>query len=185
MASKQQVEREPTSEKNLSIYGAPNYEWGQVLEQLEAGITQAPGTDGPQRHTHWLATVRPDGGPHAVPVGAIWVDGAFYFTSGPDTRKAKNLAHDARCVITVATFDFDLVFEGQAERVLDEAELRRIADVYAEQGWETSEVRDGGLYGEYSAPSAGPPPWYVYKMVPERVFALGTSEPYGATRWQF
>jgi hypothetical protein len=34
-----------------------------------------------------------------------------------------------------------------------------------------------------SAPSAGPPPWNVYRVVPATVFALGTEEPYGATRF--
>jgi nitroimidazol reductase NimA-like FMN-containing flavoprotein (pyridoxamine 5'-phosphate oxidase superfamily) len=175
----------PTSEKNLSGYGAPNYAWDQVLARLEAGISQAPETGGPQRHTTWLATVRPDGRPHVMPLGVLWVDGALYFNAGPGTRKARNLARNSHCVITVATFDFDLVFEGQAQRVLDEDELRHIAGVYEEAGWETSEIRDGGLYGEYSAPSAGPPPWYVYRVKPETVFALGTSDHYGATRWRF
>jgi len=46
-------------------------------------------------------------------------------------------------------------------------------------------VRDGALYADYSAPSAGPPPWDVYEVRPETVFALGTAEPYGATRWRF
>jgi hypothetical protein len=37
---------------------------------------------------------------------------------------------------------------------------------------------------EYSAPSAGPPPWYVYRVTPVTVFAFGTAEPYGATRFE-
>ena len=52
-------------------------------------------------HTHWLATTRPDGAPHVMPVGAVWLDGAFYFTAGPATRKAKNLAHNPRCAIAL------------------------------------------------------------------------------------
>jgi hypothetical protein len=36
---------------------------------------------------------------------------------------------------------------------------------------------------EFSAPAAGPPPWHVYRLVPSTVFALGTAEPYGATRF--
>lgn len=51
-------------------------------------------------------------------------------------------------------------------------------------GWQPT-VRDSALYAEYSAPSAGPPPWHVYEVRPTTVFALGTSEPYGATRWRF
>lgn len=175
----------PTSAKNLSGYGAPNIPWSQVHERLAEGFTQAPDTGGPNRHTPWLATVRPDGRPHMMPLGIVWVDGGLYFNSGPNTRKSRNLANNPQCVLTIATHDFDLVIEGKARRVTDDALLHRVAEVYAETGWEPSDVRDGALYAEFSAPSAGPPPWYVYKIKPETVFALGTAEPYGATRWQF
>jgi len=121
-----------------------------------------------------------------MPLGVLWVDGALYFNAGVATRKAQNLAHNPHCVITVATHDFDLVVEGRAVRVTDPATARRIAEAYRSQGWEAS-VRDGevSLTAEYSAPSAGPPPWDVYEVTPETVFALGTAEPYGATRWRF
>ena len=175
---------EPTAERNLDGYGAPPIPWTKVRERLEEGLTQAPGSGGPGRHTCWLATVRPDGGPHVMPLGVLWVDGAFYFNAGATTRKARNLAHDPRCVITVATHGFDLVVEGEAARVTDDARLQRIAEVYAAEGWQPT-VRDGALYAEFSAPSAGPPPWDVYEMRPTTVFALGTAEPYGATRWRF
>jgi hypothetical protein len=71
-----------------------------------------------------------------------------------------------------------------AVKVTDDAELRRIADVYAAEGWEPT-VRDGALYAEFSAPVAGPPPWDVYEVTPKTVFALGTAEPFGATRFRF
>jgi hypothetical protein len=62
--------------------------------------------------------------------------------------------------------------------------VERIAAMYASQGWPAT-VRDGALYAEYSAPAAGPPPWDLYELTPATVFALGTAEPYGATRWRF
>ena len=43
----------------------------------------------------------------------------------------------------------------------------------------------GALTAEFSAPSAGPPPWPVYRLTPERATALQTVEPGGATRWTF
>ena len=176
--------KQPVSEKNLDGYGAPLIPWSRVRERLDQGFTQSPGSGGPDRHTCWLATVNPDGSPHVMPLGAIWVQGAFYFTAGPATRKARNLAHNPHCALTVATHDFDLVVEAQATKVTDEARLQRIADIYAAQGWQPT-VRDGALYAEYSAPSAGPPPWEVYEAVPTTIFALGTAEPYGATRFRF
>jgi pyridoxamine 5'-phosphate oxidase-like protein len=174
----------PTAERNLDRYGAPLIAWTRVRERLEQGLTQAPGTGGPSRHTCWLATVGEDGRPHVMPLGVLWVDGALYFNSGAGTRKAKNLARNPHCSLSVATDEFDLVVEGDAVKVTDETKLKRIADAYARQGW-VATVRDGALYAEYSAPSAGPPPWDVYEVRPATVFALGTAEPYGATRWRF
>jgi nitroimidazol reductase NimA-like FMN-containing flavoprotein (pyridoxamine 5'-phosphate oxidase superfamily) len=176
--------KEPVAERNLDGYGAAPIPWTRVRERLDVGLTQGPGTGGPDRHTCWVATVRPDGRPHVVPVGVLWVDGRFYFNAGATTRKARNLARNPQCVITVATNPFDLVVEGEAVKVTEEAKLQRIAEVYASQGWQAT-VRDGALYAEYSAPSAGPPPWDLYEVAPATVFALGTAEPYGATRWRF
>jgi hypothetical protein len=81
-----------------------------------------------------------------------------------------------------ASATFDLVVEGTAERVVDAAELQRVAETYAVQGWPASVAGDA-LTAEFSAPAAGPPPWNVYRVVPSTVFALGTAEPYGATRF--
>ena len=34
------------------------------------GVTQAPDTGGPNRHTCWLATINADGSPHVTGIGA-------------------------------------------------------------------------------------------------------------------
>jgi hypothetical protein len=119
-----------------------------------------------------------------MPVGVLFVDDAFYFTAGPKTRKARNIARNPNSVITIATHDFDLVVEGPARRIEDSTRLKRIAEAFTAAGWKPTVVK-GGLTAAYSAPSAGPPPWQVYEVKPEKIFALGTSEPYGATRWNF
>lgn len=178
------ADKEPVAERNLDGYGAPPIPWTRALQRLEEGISQTPGSGGPARHTCWLATVNPDGRPHVMPLGVLWVGGALFFNSGPATRKGKNLTRDPHCVITVATHDFDLVVEGEAVKVTDEAKLRRVAEGYASLGWPAS-VRDGALEAEYSAPSAGPPPWDVYEVTPTTVYGLGTAELHGATRWRF
>src|SRR5712692_4609722 len=46
-------------------------------------------------------------------------------------------------------------------------------------------VSGGALTAEYSAPSAGPPPWNLYVVRPTTAFGVATAEPSGATRWQF
>jgi len=177
---------EPVTERNLDGYGADLIPWAKVDAQLGDALSQFPETGGPNRYTCWLATVRPDGVPHVVPVGAIWVDGAFYFTAREDSRKARNLAKNPDCVITVATQGFDLTVEGTGVKVTDAAVIRHIADRFAAQGWDASPDESGlALTAEYSAPSAGPPPWHVFKVTLATIFAFGSAEPYGATRWRF
>src|SRR5207253_9849304 len=80
--------KEPLSERNLDGYDAPPIAWARVRERLDQGVTQPPGTGGPDRPPYWLATTNPDGSPHVMPLGVFWVDGAFYFNAGPGTRKA-------------------------------------------------------------------------------------------------
>lgn len=174
----------PRSERNLDGYGTPAILWDKVEAVISSNATQEPESGGPDRHTSWLATVNGDGTPHVMPLGAMWIEGAYYFTSGPGTRKSQNLATNPHCVITLATHDFDLVIEGEATQVTNEQELSRAAEVFASGGW-TPEVRDGAFYAEFSAPSAGPPPWYVYRVKPKRIYAMGAAEPWGATRWDF
>src|SRR5690348_11191584 len=95
--------------RNLGeLYGMPRPKWSTIESRLRDGIPQAPGTGGPDRHTCWLATVNPDGTPHLTGVGGLWADGAFWFETGDGTRKARNLARDPRCSLSVAVHEFDL-----------------------------------------------------------------------------
>lgn len=168
------TDREPIAQRNLDIYGHDAIPWSRPREQFGAD----------SRRSYWLSTVRPDGRPHATAVGALWVNGRFYFTSGPRTRKSRNLAENRNCVISVSLDDIDLVVEGSATRVTDDAALQRMAERYAAQGW-PARVSDGAFTAEYSAPSAGPPPWDLYEVTPLTAFGVATAEPYGATRWRF
>ncbi|TMC30270.1 MAG: pyridoxamine 5'-phosphate oxidase family protein [Chloroflexi bacterium] len=165
-------------QKNLDIYGNPPLPWSRALDQLEAAAdTQAP-------RTTWLSTVRPDGRPHLTGVGALWVDGKFYFTSGASTRKSRNLAANPNCALSMVLKGLDLAVEGRAEKVTDPATLERLAARYAAQGWPARAI-DGALTAEFSAPSAGPAPWELYVVTPVTAFGVATAEPYGATRWRF
>src|SRR5258708_18074592 len=58
------------------LYELPLLDWGRIKDRLDQGVTQAPGTGGPNRHTCWLATINRDGSPHVTGVGALWVDDA-------------------------------------------------------------------------------------------------------------
>jgi hypothetical protein len=165
--------KEPTR-KNLDIYGAAPIPWSRALKELEGG----------KGGTYWLATTNPDGRPHVAGTGALWVDGKVYIVTGGRTRKGRNLAAHARCVVSVSFTGIDLVLEGAAVRVTDRPTLRRLAARYVAQGWPVS-VSGTALTAAYSAPSAGPPPWNLYVFSPTTAFGVATAEPSGATRWEF
>jgi PPOX class probable F420-dependent enzyme len=173
--------------RNLAdLYELPLLDWGAITARLDAGVPQAPGSGGPDRHTCWLATIDRDGRPHVSGIGAIWVDGAFWFETGERTRKGRNLARDPRCSLSVATAEFDLVVEGEATKVHDPATVADLAARWAAEGWPARVDETGtAITAEYSAPSAGPPPWAVYRLAVTSATALQTIEPGGATRWRF
>jgi hypothetical protein len=87
--------------------------------------------------------------------------------------------------MSVATHDFDLMVEGEARKVTDPSTVAAMAARWAAEGW-PARVDDTGqaLTAEFSAPSAGPPPWFVYRLVPRTATAVGTVAPGGATRWR-
>jgi hypothetical protein len=168
------------------LYGTPNLDWEHIRARLSEGVSQAPDTGGPNRHTFWLATINRDGSPHVTGIGGLWMDDAFWFVTGETTRKGRNVARDARCTLSVATHEFDLVVEGHAHKVTDPATVAEIARRAAADGWPARVDESGtALTAEYSAPSAGPPPWQVYRLAPQIATGLGTVEPGGATRWRF
>ena len=173
--------------RNLAdLYGTPLLDWGRIEARLDRGLTQAPETGGPNRHTCWLVTINLDGSPHVTGVGALWADGCFWFETGQGTRKGRNLARDPRCTLSLATREFDLTVDGDAAVVTDPATVAAMAARWAAGGW-PARVDDTGvaLTAEFSAPSAGPPPWHVYRLTPKTATALATVEPGRATRWRF
>jgi pyridoxamine 5'-phosphate oxidase-like protein len=167
-------------------YGTPLVDWQRVERRLAGDIPQAPGGGGPDRHTFWLATIDRDGHPHVTGIGALAVGREFYFETGETTRKGRNLARDPRCTLSVATDEFDLVVEGEARLVDDPATVAAMAERWAAGGW-PCRVDDSGvaLTADFSAPSAGGPPWRVYRLVPQTATAVLTVPPGGATRWSF
>src|SRR5262245_44669304 len=97
------TEREPIETKNLDIYGHAPLPWSRARDLL---VTTPSRLD----ITFFLGTVRPDGRPHSAGVGALWHDGEIYLTSGPKARKARNLAANPACTISVKLEGIDLVF---------------------------------------------------------------------------
>jgi hypothetical protein len=173
--------------KNLAdLYDLPLVDWTKIESRLVDGFTQAPETGGPNRHTCWLATINADGSPHVNGIGAIWVDGAFWFETGETTHKGRNLARDPRCTLSVAAKEFDLVVEGGAAKVTDPPTVKAMAERWAAEGWPCRVDESGtALTADFSAPSAGKPPWHVYRLTPRAATALSVVDTGGATRWTF
>jgi len=121
---------------------------------------------------YWVATTRPDGNPHAMPVWGVWIDDAFYFSTGDQSRKARNLVANPKCVIGCEVGDDQVVLEGEA-RLMTNSELRRrFGDAYqTKYNWDME---------GFSEP--------FYRVKPATVFGFSTAPGEfvaTATRWEF
>jgi hypothetical protein len=163
----------PIDAKNIDSYGLDAMPWSRAHDQLAKGA-----------ESYFLGTSRPDGRPHAAIVGAMWHAGDFYFTSSPRSRKARNLAEHSACTLSARFDGIDIVLEGEATRVTEPATLETVAGLFRDHGW-PAEVEGDAFTAPYNAPSAGPPPWQLYRFTFHTVFGAATAEPYGATRWRF
>jgi hypothetical protein len=163
--------KEPAAElqPDFSSEGAAPTPWAEARERLE------------KAEVYWLTTVRPDGRPHVTPLYCVWLEGALFFCTGPGERKAKNLARSAHCILTTGCNvieGLDLVVEGDALKVSDEARLQRVAGRFAAKyGWHYT-VRDGAFYGEGGLA-------LVYEVAPATAFGFGKGESFSQTRWRF
>jgi nitroimidazol reductase NimA-like FMN-containing flavoprotein (pyridoxamine 5'-phosphate oxidase superfamily) len=143
------AERTPVAEQPLVAADATAATpWAEVRERLET----------PERdRIYWLATVRPDGRPHIRPVLGVWLNAAFYFITGETTRKGRNLVANPQCVMAASSHvlpALDVIVEGDAVKVTDEAKVHRVADAYTSTLHWPLTVRDGAVFGP-NAPTAG------------------------------
>jgi hypothetical protein len=180
------TERAPDREQSMVGDGTATTSWAFAHERL--ANPEIP-------RTSWLATTRQDGQPHLMPINAFWIDGALHIVTGEGTRKARDLAADGRCVIGTSSTrlpSIDLVVEGRAEPLTDSDEVRRIAEILKEHGWPL-EVKGDKVHGP-NAPTAGPPPYTIFRIVPEKLFGLpgmygmeqfDPAELPKPTRWEF
>src|SRR4029078_9443905 len=106
-------ERAPQRTQSLMGDGAETSSWELARTRL---------ANPEQPRTCWLATTRPDGRPHLVPVIAFLIGGAMHVVAGEGTQKARNIAADGHCVIATSSTtlpSLDIVIEGRAEALAD------------------------------------------------------------------
>lgn len=120
-------------------------------------------------HNYWVATASLQGEPHTVPVWGIWYQGAFYFSTGANTRKGHNLAENPHLVVHLESGDETIILEGRARLAMEEPLFSKLSDTY---------------YTKYQVRFSGEDP--VYKLQPTKAFAwIEKDFPNTATRWQF
>jgi general stress protein 26 len=158
----------------FSSPGATAVPWTEAEQQLQ------------QAEVFWLSTVQPDGRPHVVPLIAVWLDGALYFITGEHENKAKNLATNTQVTITTGcnalSEGLDIVVEGEAVVVRDDAKLRRVANAYV------AKYGEGWRFGIHDV--------LLFEVTPTTAFGFGRSEErpswgpppaggFSQTRWRF
>ena len=133
----------------------------------------------------WLTTVRADGRPHVTPLVAVWLDEALHFSTGPTEQKARNLAANPHVILTTGCNGWqsglDVVLEGDAVQVSDEAQLQRLAAAWTAK-WDGSwqyQVADGAFQHEDGSPVL------VFAVAPVKVLAFGKGEPFSHTTHRF
>lgn len=134
--------------------------WEDVIARLEAS------------RNYWIATTRPGGKPHVMPVWGVWVNDAVVFGTDKNSRKARNLARQPEVVVNLESGDDVVIIEGTARLVTDKAEIAPIDVAYSEK------------YKMKLTDAPGEP--FICAVEPRVVLAWHEKDyPKSATRWQF
>ena len=139
--------------------GSRTLSWPGVRTRLE------------QATQYWLATTRPDGRPHVVPVDGLWVDDVWYFGGSREAIHQRNLRTHPEVVVHLPDPMAAVIVEGRAAwRIPALADAKRLAaDSKAKYGY---------------APPAATYTAGIWALAPRRVLAW-TSIPDDPTRFEF
>lgn len=158
--------------KKFSNPGTTSTEWDDTLRVIETA------------ELFWVTTIRSDASPHVTPLVAVWFEDALHFCTGVNQQKALNVYDNAHVALTTGRNSWDrgldVVVEGEATRVSDDATLSRLAKAWNKK-WDGRwryEVRDGYFDQE------GTEPVVVFAVKPSRVMAFAKGD-FKVTRYQF
>jgi nitroimidazol reductase NimA-like FMN-containing flavoprotein (pyridoxamine 5'-phosphate oxidase superfamily) len=163
-----------TFDKQYSDPAANPVSWEETEAVLEAA------------ELFWVSTVRSDGRPHVTPVVAVWFEGAVWYSTGANEQKFANMLVHPHVVLTTGCNQWDqgvdVIVEGEAVRVTDDAVLARVARAFTvrwDGRWQYT--ASGGCFrGEDGSGEA-----MVFSVTPAKVFAHAKGDPFGATRHRF
>ena len=120
---------------------------------------------------YWICTTRRDGRPHSAPVWGFWHDGALYFGTHRETRKAKNIRHNPYVSVHLESGDDVVILEGEAKQV-DEKALAHALDAVSRK--------------KYGIPMTIVAGAVAFCVRPRVVLAWTEKEfPKNSTRWEF
>jgi len=137
--------------------------WSWAVERLE------------RSHDYWVATIRPDGRPHVMPVWGTWLEGAVWFSSSRGSRKARNLAANRNCAITTDNAYEPVIIEGAAVPITDLPTIGRFVAAI-NQKYKT----------DYALDFFNPDNNACFRVRPTWAFGLTESDFTGSpTRWRF
>ena len=130
-------------------------EWASVVERLR------------EAQNYWIATTRPSGKPHSVPVWGVWTDDTFFFLTDLKSLTAKNLERNPASEVHLESGNEVVMLFGEFEQVeLDAPVLAVFGDKY-----EMPPMAEG---------------FPVYRLKLSKAIAWGESNfPSNATRWRF
>jgi PPOX class probable F420-dependent enzyme len=124
---------------------------------------------------YWVVSLCPDGSPHAMPVWGVWHAGALWFSSSKQSRKARNLAADPRCTVTVEDAMNPVIVEGTAELVTEPEALARLLA-----------LENAKYTTNYTIELLDPDINSALRVRPRRAFGLRQDDFTGSpTRWIF
>ena len=162
----------------------PPVDGSAVHEQVGDGSRPAP--DAHNSRTTWLTTVNEDGTPHVTAVGALWLDGTFWFQTGEGTRKSHNVARDP--ALLGRRIDPRCRRRGRRRSGPGDRPGRRRPRGQGVGGpglaGRTRSRVASGITAPFNAPSQGPPPWNVYRIEPRSATVVLGAEPGGLTRFE-
>ena len=169
----------PTVERpSMADYGVPTdpagaLPWAWAQERLTGN------------KNYWVVTASATGRPHSLPVWGVWLSepDRFWFSCSPTSRKARNLAANPQCVVTVDDTVECVSVEGRA-RVADQTDdgdaVDRAVAAYVTKYWD-----DPAVHAEMEAFVRSNS---IVEVTPERAFGIIEREEEfssRATRWRW
>jgi hypothetical protein len=152
---------------------------GYGVLPADAGSGLIPWAEAERRltvsHDYWCATVRPDGRPHVMPVWGVWLGEQLWFSSGLQSRKARDLAVDPRCSLTTDDPQNPVVIDGVALQVRGAGGIAAFVDAM-------NRKYDAGMTTDFLDPAVNG----TFAVRPVTAIALTHDDFTGSpTRWRF